>query len=137
MKRIISCPQTVIQEFNNNTCLFICYIYCCGLLPDTLEGWLDYYSRALKAKCIGEDGFVLDAEKLIFCLTGRKVSVTKKAIQNIEEVTGPYPVMYSMNGGKSGHFVVVENGKIVFNPLEVSQNVNKGKPVSVREIRLA
>ena len=137
MKRITNCPQTVIQEFNNNTCLFMCYIYCCGLLPDTLEGWLDYYIRALKAKCIGEDGFILDAEKLIFCLTGRKVSVTKKTIQSIEEVTGPYPVMYSMNGGKSGHFVVVENGKIVFNPLEVSQNVNKGEPVSMREIRLA
>lgn len=137
MKKIINCPQTAIQEFNNNTCLFMCYIYCCGLVPDTLEGWLDYYIRALKAKCIGEDGFILDAEKLIFCLTGRKVSVTKKTIQSIEEVTGPYPVMYSMNGGKSGHFVVVENGKIVFNPLEVSQNVNKGEPVSMREIRLA
>ena len=136
MKKIISCPQTAIQEFNNNTCLFMCYIYCCGLLPDSLEGWLDYYIRALKTKCIGEDGFILDAEKLIFCLTGRKVSVMKKAIQNIEEITGPYPVMYSMNGGKSGHFVVVENGKIVFNPLEVSQNVNKGKPVSARVISL-
>lgn len=136
MKRITKCPQTVIQEFNNNTCLFMCYIYCCGLLPDSLAGWLDYYIRALKAKCIDECGYVLDAEKLIRLVTGRRVSVTKKDIESIENITGPYPVMYSMNGGKSGHFVVVENGEIIFNPLEVSQNVNKGKPVSARIISL-
>ncbi|MBQ5998033.1 MAG: DUF261 family protein [Treponema sp.] len=135
MKRITNCPQTVIQEFNNNTCLFMCYIYCCGLLPDTLEGWLDYYIRALKAKCIGDDGFILDAEKLIFCLSGRKVSVTKKEIKSLSEIKEMAPVLFSING-KDGHFVVVENGQIVFNPLEVSQNVNKGKPISARIIRM-
>ena len=136
MKRIVNCPQTVIQEFNNNTCLFMCYIFCCGLAPDSLAGWLDYYIKALKNGCIGEDGSVLDAEKLIYCLTGRKVTVTKKAITDIKDIKQMCPVMYSMNGGKSGHFVVVENGEIIFNPLEVSQNVNKGKPVSARIISL-
>lgn len=136
MTRIAKCPQTVIQEFNNNTCLFMCYIYCCGLIPDTIEGWLDYYIHALKTGCINEEGFVLDAEKLIRLVSGRRVSVTKKAITDIKSIKEKCPVMYSMNGGKSGHFVVVENGEIIFNPLEVSQNVNKGKPVSARIISL-
>ena len=114
----------------------MCYVYCVGLIPDTLSSWMDYYKTALEKKVISEEGFILDAEKLIFCLSGRKVSVTKKAITDIKDIKQMCPVMYSMDGGKSGHFVVVENGQIVFNPLEVSQNVNKGKPISARIIRM-
>lgn len=132
---MIKHPQSAIQKFNNNTCLFMCYVYCVGLIPDTLSSWMDYYKTALEKKVISEEGFILDAEKLIFCLSGRKVSVTKKEIKSLSEIKEMAPVLFSING-KDGHFVVVENGKIVFNPLEVSQNVNKGKPISARIIRL-
>ena len=135
MKKIEICPQTVIQNFNNNTCLFMCYVYCCGLLPDNIQDWLSYYITALNRGCIGEDGFILDGAKLINVLTGRSVTVTKRDITDIKDIKKKSPVMYSIDG-KSGHFVVVENGKIVFNPLEYSRNVDKGKPISVREIKL-
>ena len=128
-------PQTVIKNFNDNTCLFICYLYCMGLEPDTLADWMDHYKTALQKKCIDEEGFVLDAEKLLLYLTGKKWSVTKKEINTIKDIKERTPVFYSIDG-KSGHFVVVEDGEIVFNPLEVSNNVKKGKPISARIIKL-
>ena len=127
-------PQSAIKEFNNNTCLFICYVFCCGLLPDSLADWMGFYKTALEKKVITQEGFILDADKLIYCLTGKKVTVIKKDITNIKDIKEKTPVLYSING-KDGHFVVVENGKIIFNPLEVSQNVNKGKPISARIIK--
>ncbi|MBQ5997939.1 MAG: DUF261 family protein [Treponema sp.] len=126
-------PQTAIREFNNNTCLFICYVYCCGLLPDSLADWMGFYQKALKKNVIADDGYITDADRLFYCLTGKKVKVIKKEIITIDDIKEKTPVLYSMNG-KDGHFVVVENGKIVFNPLKVSQNVNKGKPISARII---
>lgn len=133
MKKIEICPQTVIQNFNNNTCLFMCYVYCCGLIPDSIQDWLSYYITALNRGVIGEDGFVLDGAKLIQILSGRSVKVTKRNISSLSDVKKKSPVLFSVNG-KDGHFVVVENGEIIFNPLEVSYNVNKGKPISVRDI---
>lgn len=126
-------PQTAIIEFNNNTCLFICYVFCCGLLPESLADWMEFYKTALEKKVITEKGYITDADRLFYCLTGKKVKVIKQEITTIKDIKEKTPVLYSING-KDGHFVVVENGKIVFNPLEVSQNVNKGKPISARII---
>lgn len=129
-------PQTVIQKFNNNACLFMCYLYCVGLEPDTIPSWLDYFKNAYEKGFIDDECFVQNAEGLIRALTGRKVFVLKKDISKIEGIIGPSPVWYSKDG-KSGHFVVVQNGKIIFNPLEKSINVNEGKPRSVRIITYA
>lgn len=107
-----------------------------GIIPDTLEDWLGYYQGALNRKCLDDEGFVLDAERLLNYITGKRFKVTKKAITGIEDIIKPTPVWYSIDG-KSGHWVVVANGKIVFNPLEVSRNVNQGKPRDARIIELA
>ena len=128
-------PQTEIKKFNDNTCLFICYLYCVGIEPDSLESWMDYYKKALSLKVLDKDGFVLDAPKLLKHLTGKTYSVTKKAITDIDEVVGMAPVLFSIDG-ENGHFVVVENGKIIFDPLENSRNVKYGHPISAREIKL-
>ena len=136
---MINHPQTVIHIFNDNTCLFLCYLYCCGLQPDSISGYLRYYADAYDKGFLSEEGYVKDAVGLIRALTGRKVNVTKKKISSIADIKNPTPVRYQINQTDEalGHFVVVENGKIVFNPLTVSNQVNNGKPYTARVIEYA
>lgn len=126
-------PQSVIQKFNNNSCLFLCYLYAVGLEPDSIPDLLSYFSKAFEKKYIDDECYVKDAEGLIRALTGQKVRVQKVDVKDIKSIVNPAPVWYSIDN-VTGHFVVVANGKIVFNPLEKSINVEKGKPITARII---
>ena len=127
-------PQTAIKKFNDSTCLFMCYLYCIGIEPDKLSSWMRYYADALDKGVLSEEGYVLDGEKLLYLLTGKKYTIEKAAIDSIKDLKGPYPVQYVC--GDYGHFVVVENGEIVFNPLEYSNCVTNGRPASARILKL-
>ena len=68
-------------------------------------------------------------------LTGKKLKEVKfvkiKSIKDIKERT---PVLFAKAGNPEGvgHWVGVEKGKIGFNALEYSENVDKGSPVEMR-----
>lgn len=56
--------------------------------------------------------------------------VQKVPINTIADIKEPTIVCYKYNGGT--HFIVAQNGKVVFDPSGDSNSVKFGKPVSIR-----
>ncbi len=128
---ILNCPQTKVKLVADNCCLFMCYLYCVGFRTVSTSQWLLMLSQALDAKLIDDECTVLNAEKLIDFFTKKKYGVSKKSISGIAGITSPTPVKYAA-AGYIPHWVVVENGEIVFNPLLNSKSVTNGKPCDAR-----
>lgn len=118
--------------FTPNLCLFYSYLYCAGIGFDTEEDALYEAGKMLRRGILGKDGTVLDADALLYAYTGRKARVTKQDITSIDGIREKTPVRYDHNG--RSHWVVVENGEIVFNSVENSVCAAKGKPAAARII---
>ena len=68
-------------------------------------------------------------------LTGREMeSLEKVQIKDIKKIKEKTIVKFS-NGGYS-HWVVAENGKVIFNSLKYSKCVSEGKPTEARIIKI-
>lgn len=118
--------------FTPNLCLFYSYLFCAGIGFDTEEDALYEAGKKLRRGILGEDGTVMDADELLSSVTGRKARVAKQEITSIDGIREKTPVRYDF--GPKSHWVVVENGEIVFNSVENSVCVEKGKPVAARII---
>lgn len=130
--------QSQIEIIGKYCCLVHCYIYCCGIAPDTKEYFKITYD-AIKAGVdvsgVEWDCTVSNPELFIKWLTGRRVRVTKKVLTSIKDIKDPTPVSY-VAAGFTPHFVVVENGAIVYDGYNNSQSVAKGRPADARIIKL-
>lgn len=133
-------PQTFAMEVAKNIeaigkygCLAMCYIYCMGIDPEK-ESYCQIVSDAMDEKLLDNECTVLDAEKFLLWLTGKRYKVSKKQYDDIKKIKEPTPVKYSYNG--RSHWVVVEKGKIVFNSLINSQCVTKGSPAKELNARV-
>lgn len=122
------------KEIGKNSCLAMCYIYCAGIDPDNEIEYIRTVNNAINAGILEKDCTVKDAERFLMWLTGRKTAVAKKTVSDIKDIKSPTPVRYKADG-MGGHWVVVEDGKIVFNSITNSLNVTKGKPVEARVIK--
>lgn len=120
-----------IQAIAENGCLAMCYLYCVGI-GDSEYNTIGIISEAMDEGLLDKDCFVSDADKFLNSILGKNiVKVLKKDIKSLDEIRGDYcPVRFDYNG--KSHWVVVSNGKIIFNPLLNSKCVNKGKPTSAR-----
>lgn len=127
-------PQTRAETIGKYGCLAMCYLYCVGIGPEKDGTMIEYVSRAMDAGLLDDECTVLDASRYLQHFTGKWYDVIKKDITDISDIKDPTPVRYSYNG--RGHWVVVEDGKIVFNPLQESVRVANGAPDSARIIRL-
>lgn len=138
-------PQTLAIELNKifpnsklnaiakyGCCAFV-LMWCMGIECDDID------AIKLVAKLI-DDGSISDCcvvrwKDAIKSLTGRTMTsidfIDTKVIKNIKERT---PVRFDCRG--SSHWVGVENGKVVFNPLKYSNCVENGCPGSKRVIHL-
>lgn len=114
---------------------------CCAF---TLLWWLDIdctditaimlVSDLMKDKALDVDCTVYWAE-CIRQLTGREMeSLEKVPITSIKKIKEKTIVKYT--NGKVGHWVGVQNGKVVFNSLASSVTVAKGKPTEMRLIKI-
>lgn len=134
-------PQTTAKEIGKHCenigkygCLAMCYLYCMGFGGEDTD-FIRLVASAIENGLLDEECTVLDAEKYINWFSGRKVTVVKKKVSNIKDIKDLTPVAYDYNGKR--HWVVVQNGKIVFNSIMNSLCVNKGKPAEARIIKLA
>jgi len=129
-------PQTRALAIGKWGCLAMCYIYCAGVEPDDPEEYIRLVSHAMDEGLLDEECTVLSASKLLKFVSGKDYYVGKKDVdeKNIKDIKEPTPVRFSYYG--SGHWVVVENGEIAFNPLSYSKSVEKGRPTSARPITL-
>lgn len=129
-----------VQYFMKESCLAYCYSYLVhykniDCVTDlNIQMTKDIINGALTWNCISFDGFVNNPELLIFrCSCGtKKAKVYKKDIQDLKEIKEACPVRFDYNG--ASHWVVVENGKIIFDSWKDSQSVKYGKPTTARII---
>lgn len=126
--------RTHITNIGKYACLAMCYAYCVGIDPEQNTEMIKTVSDAIDSGILDSECTVLDAEKYLKWLTGKRFLVTKKQINKIEDIKEYTPVKYSYNG--RAHWVVVKDGKIVFNSLFNSVCVNHGKPTEARIITL-
>lgn len=127
-------PQTRAEMIGKYSCLAMCYLYCVGIEPKSDGEMIKYISAAMDKGLLDAECTVLSAANLLRHFTGKEYLVTKEKITDIENIKEPTPVRYTNNG--YGHWVVVQNGKIVFNSLAHSVCVEKGKPTEARVIKL-
>ena len=138
-------PQTLAiklnEQFPNNKlaaigkwgcCAFV-LMWCLGIEPEDVEA-VQTVSSLMSLGALDEECTVYWA-KAIMKLTGREMqSLEKVSIKSLRGIKGRTPVLYSYNG--KGHWVGVENGKIVFNPLKESLCVKYGKPSEKRVLKI-
>ena len=124
--------QQKMKEFFGGAC----YAYCLTKLfrpemrlPNVTTCILHGWDKGL----IDDDGFVKFPIKYITYILGIKNyrDVKIVLIDSIDDIKEPTIVEYSYNGGS--HFVIVKNGKVIFDPSGDSNSVKYGKPISYRE----
>lgn len=126
-------PQTKALTVGKYGCLAMCYLYCLGIECDDLQ-YVRYLYDAQKMGLLDGEFTVLDADRYLSSFSGKDYKVDKKVCIGIKNIIKPTPVRYDYDGAY--HWVVVENGEIVFNPLLNSICVNKGRPSTMRVISL-
>lgn len=126
-------PQSKAYALYKWSCLAQCYLYCIGFDNISDGQMLKMVSDAMDQGVIDKECTVTSAAWLCEFFTGHKYFVDKQPINSIKDIHELTPVLYSING-KDGHFVVVKDGQIVFDPLSYSNNVLNGQPISARYI---
>lgn len=127
-----------IQSFMHEACLAYCYSWI--VHRDLFAGQLaermtqDVINGYFRWGVIDDEATVLNADKyLYYCASQlQRFRVTKKEIIDITTIKEATPVRFDYKGGM--HWVVVENGQIVFDAWKNSQCVRYGKPTTARVI---
>lgn len=134
-------PQTTAMEISNCMiavgkygCLAMCYAWCVDARY-TEGDFLLRLCQAVKEGVLDSDCYVSNAQR--FCEWwgngNRKFEIGKKKITTLQGIIEPTPVRF-LAKGHGGHWVVVQNEEIVFNPLSYSFDVERGTPVDSRII---
>ena len=130
VKKTLS-PERLETIHKHGCCAFV-LLWCLGIEPEDLNA-IELVSDMIDAKVIESDCTVHWKEAVKF-LTGREITIQFQDIKDILKIKERPPVRYDYKG--KCHWVGVERGMIVFNPLKFSQCVNYGRPVTARIIKL-
>ena len=128
--------QDFFKSAGNGACLALCYIRAALGKGATPQMMFDALWKAADRNIVNvkKECFVEDAVALMKVAKPTKVySVIKKDVSSIAGIKLG-AVRYSYNG--YSHWVLVENGKIVFNSLEDSQCVKYGTAKESRIITI-
>ena len=125
--------QDFFKSAGNGACLALCYIRAALGKEATPQMMIDALYKAAERNIVNvkKDCFVENAIALMKEKKNKKVySIIKKDVSSIAEIKLG-AVRYSYNG--YSHWVLVEDGKVIFNSLDDSQCVKYG---TVKEARL-
>ena len=128
--------QDFFKSAGNGACLALCYIRAALGKEATPQMMIDALYKAAERNIVNvkKDCFVEDAISLMKVANPKKVySVVKKDVSSISGIKLG-AVRYSYNG--YSHWVLIEDGKIVFNSLDDSQSVKYGTPKESRLITI-
>ena len=126
-------PTPKLKAIKNYACCAFSLIYWLGFDCEDVDAIM-LVSDLIKHNALDPDCTVYWAE-CIRQLTGREmVSLEKVQIKDIKKIKEKTIVKFS-NGGYS-HWVVCENGKVVFNSLSFSRCVEEGTPTECRIIKI-
>ena len=126
-------PTQKLKSIKDYACCIFTLIWWLGLdLSDTDAIML--VADLMKENALDVDCTVYWAE-CIRRITGREMlSLEKKQITTIKNIKEKTIVRFMR--GKVGHWVGVEDGKVVFNSLTYSRCLEEGKPTECRIIKL-
>ena len=128
--------QDFFKSAGNGACLALCYIRAALGKDATPQMMIDALYKAAERNIVNvkKDCFVEDAIALMKVANNKKdCFVIKKDVSSISGIKLG-AVRYSYNG--YSHWVLVEDGKVVFNSLEDSQSVKYGTPKESRLITI-
>ena len=128
--------QDFFKSAGNGSCLALCYIRAALGKEATPQMMIDALYKAAERNIVNvkKDCFVEDAISLMKVANNKKVySVIKKDVSYISGIKLG-AVRYSYNG--YSHWVLIEDGKVIFNSLEDSQCVKYGTPKEARLITI-
>ena len=126
-------PTSKLKAIKDYACCAFSLIYWLGIDCSDVDAVM-LVSDLMKHNALDVDCTVYWAE-CIKQLTGREMeSLEKVQIKDIKKIKEKTIVKFS-NGGYS-LWVVVENGKVVFNSLKYSKCVSEGKPTEARIIKI-
>jgi hypothetical protein len=126
-------PTQKLKSIKENACCAFALIWWLGLDLSDIDAIM-LISDLIKEKALDVDCTVYWGE-CIRKITGRDLeSLEKKNITSIKNIKEKTIVKFSR--GKVGHWVGVENGKVVFNSLKSSLCVSEGKPTECRIIKI-
>ena len=133
-KLYVQFPTSKLKSIKEYACCAFTFMWCMGIESDDAEAILTVGS--LLDKGILDPDCTVYWDKMSRHLTGRGCNKQNKDITTIKGIKERTPVKYEYinksNGKKYSHWVGVENGRIRFNSMEVSQCVLQGKPVEAR-----
>ena len=122
-----------LKAIKDYACCAFSLIYWLGIDCSDVDAIM-LVSDLMNHKALDVDCTVYWAE-CIKQLTGREMeSLEKVQIKDLKKIKEKTIVKFS-NGGYS-HWVVAENGKVIFNSLKYSNCVEKGKPTEARIIKI-
>ena len=126
-------PTPKLKSIKDYACCAFTLLWWLGIDCDDITAIMTV-SDLIKSHALDEDCTVYWA-KCIQQLTGREMeSLEKVSISSIKKIKEKTIVRF-MNG-KSGRWVGVEDGKVVFNSLVYSKCVAEGKPTEARIIKI-
>ncbi len=126
-------PTPKLKAIKDYACCAFSLIYWLGIDCSDIDAIM-LVSDLMKHNALDVDCTVIWS-LCIKQLTGREMlSLEKKSITTIKNIKEKTIVKFT--NGKFSHWVVVENGKVVFNSLKYSKCVSEGKPTEARIIKI-
>lgn len=146
--QIKSAPQTrakvmadCFTQIYNGGCLVLCYLFILmGSITTNAKELLEAALDLLWNGYLGEDCYVKDFAMIDEWVQSKTVPSAMRQRHKIEwrapteKVSGLSLAKYKSDRCKEGHWVVLKDGELYFNPLESSINVNEGKIIEQRVI---
>ena len=126
-------PTPKLKAIKDYACCAFSLIYWLGIDCEDVDAVM-LVSDLMKHNALDVDCTVIWS-LCIKQLTGREMlSLEKKSITTIKNIKEKTIVKFT--NGKFSHWVVAENGKVIFNSLKYSKCVSEGKPTEVRIIKI-
>src|SRR5574344_270573 len=122
--------QDVCHILGDTGCAAFSFMFAIGSDPEFL---IKDFDNLVEKKILGPDATVLDYAKLAK-FYGESVSVTWK--KSDAYIPGQMYLGRWTRPGGFNHFVVMKDGKVIFNPLEYSKCVECGTLTDIRVITI-
>ena len=126
-------PTPKLRSIRDSACCAFALMWWLGIDCSDIEAIMTV-SDLIKSHALDEDCTVIWS-LCIKQLTGREMeSLEKRKIKTIKNIKEKTIVKYTR--GSYSHWVVVEQGNVVFNSLAASRCVNEGQPTEARIIKI-
>lgn len=126
----MSSIQTKLKNIGDYGCLCFCYLYMIGI---PLESLIEHYEELIKQGIIDNECFVKDAFAFCKYFLKKDVKIIFTSVDNKQY--DKYISNFTYNG--KNHFVVTDkDDKVIFNSLDHSVCVEKGRISGKRTVLL-